>query len=135
MFIHKQVLAKYMVRILIKMARASEPNQVLQIKDAGLDKTEYNNVSKLRHWGFVERTTGEHKKGGYWRVTHAGRMFLAGASKVPRVVWTWRGSVESVEQETTSVEEVTGGHRYWPDYASDARFFPQPPEDHQQSLL
>lgn len=63
------------------------------VRALGLSYTERDNFQKLRYWSLVtkaERPDGT-RIGGFWAITHRGRLFVAGEIMIPKSVWTYRG--------------------------------------------
>jgi hypothetical protein len=117
----KHSLGKGLVRSLYR-AFTTHGLDVFQISDLKLTKSQYTNFAKLQYWNFVEKANPPgHERGGKWRVTEQGVGFLKGNCQVSKSVWTYRGDVERYEGKLVSVEIVTGGWQYKPQYAREAQ--------------
>jgi hypothetical protein len=117
---YKHGLAKGLVRSLAKIGLAG--GGPLNIADElKLTKSEYTNFGKLKYWGLVEKTNPEIERGGIWRVTETGWAFLRGNIKLSPHVWTYRNRVVRYEGGSITIDEVTGGWKYRPEYAREAR--------------
>lgn len=81
---------KTLIRALVKLVR--DPGK--PIKDLGMSKGEYANVSKLKYWGFAFKS-----EDGIWWATSLGKMFLSGKYKAAKTVEYFRDEVVSQEGE------------------------------------
>lgn len=75
---------KTLLRALAKVAR--NPGQ--PIRDVGLTKSEYANVSKLKFWGFLVKADD-----GLWTVTELGLAFLRGQVAADKEIAYFRNEV------------------------------------------
>ncbi len=118
---YRHSLTKAQVRPLAKLnAAGGGPLNITD--DLKLTRGEYTNFAKLAYWNLVKKE-GDTERGGRWQITEAGRQFIRGEITRPRVVWVYRGSVQRTEGKVT-VMDCTGGWKYRPEYARDARPHP-----------
>jgi len=81
--------------------------------------------SKLRYWGLIEdqkgvRSDGSERVGNY-RITPAGKAFVAGTLRVPKHVFLYNGTVVKREDsETTSIDEALGDRFSYVELMDDA---------------
>lgn len=127
---HKHGLSRGLVRSLAKMAKRCRPGQSIHINDIGMNHNEQANFQKLRYFNIIQKDPDHTGKGGWWTLTQTGWDFITGVIALPKFVRTFRGEVVERAAERIWVGDVTGGWKYRPDYARDAR----PHDDHQGSL-
>jgi hypothetical protein len=117
---YPHVLAKGLVRSLAKLAFAGGgPLSIAD--DLKLTKSEYTNFGKLKYWELVEHAHPQIERGGVWMLTETGWAFLRGEISLQPRVWTYRNRVVRFEGVAVTVDRVTGGWKYRPDYARAAR--------------
>lgn len=61
---------------------------------AKLGRSTYCNYSALKYWGFIRETLVP----AGWAITNEGKMFLAGAMRVPKRLWIFDDRVRSVDE-------------------------------------
>lgn len=114
------VLSKGLVRCLAKLAVAGGgPLSIAD--DLKLSKSEYTNFGKLQYWQLVEHADPQVERGGIWKLTTAGWAFVSGELALQPRVWTYRGRVVRFENAAITIDQVTGGWKYRPEYAREAR--------------
>ena len=111
-----------LVRGFYKAVKLAAQGDTILFSDLGtvLTINEATNFHKLRYWGVIEKRGESTVKGGEWVVTDLGFDFLAGRTKLPPKVWTYRKVVKAFEGEPKGIEEITGGYKYRPEYAQEA---------------
>lgn len=125
---YKHNLSKGQIRPLIKLlAAGGGPASITD--DLHLIKGEYTNFAKLAYWGLAKKE-GITERGGRWQITERGKEFLRGKIKLRKTVWVYRNDVQRFEGDEISVMDVTGGWKYRPQYAREAR-----PHDDQGDLF
>jgi hypothetical protein len=82
MMMNYATMAIYIVRTLAKLV--SNPGK--SVREIGLSKVEYANVSKLKHFGLVYKS----EEDGFWIPTEDGKRFLRGEVAVPRKIGYFR---------------------------------------------
>lgn len=92
----------------------------INIRDLGLNRSEWQNFSVLRYFNLVEKTNPENKKGGEWQLTKFGEDFLRGLVPSSKTVQTYRGDVVSSSETKIFVNEVTGRTKNRIDYINEA---------------
>ena len=117
---YKHGLSKGLCRALAIVVKAFSDCEPHDIKDMGLDYTHRCNFQKLRYWGLVEKVGDAESKGGKWRVTEEGMMFVRGNRTFQKFVFTYRGEVVRREGERISIMDVADGWKYRPEYAAEA---------------
>ena len=91
-------------------------------KISQLDKVAYCNFQSLRYWGLIEPHFEKgDRKGGMWKVTPSGLGFCMLTSRVPEVLWSYRGKrvADSWEKDTSKwklITQIDGGYDYCKDY-------------------
>ena len=116
---HRHKLNKNLMKALYYVAKTYK-KEPFNIKE--LDKVAYCNFQSLRYWGLIEPHFEKgDRKGGQWKVTANGLGFCMLQSKVPEVVWSYRGKIvpNSWEQDKSKwklITQVDGGYDYRKDY-------------------
>lgn len=114
---YKHGLSKVLVRSLVKVAkRGAGAHRISEF----LSKSEYTNFSKLQYWGLAEKADGG-ERGGVWKVTQLGLEFIKGHIQLRQYAWSYRGELVRFDGNRIYVMDVTGGWKYRPDYAREAR--------------
>ena len=105
--IYRRKINPGMARIIIVMRQRL--NEWFHVKD--LERFS-RNVSQLGWWGLVEsrsKDEEEDKKcSGLWRLTHQGRLFADGITRVPKYAVIYSCEVLGFEGDTVSIEETLG---------------------------
>lgn len=79
-------------------------------------------LQSLQYWDLIAKDFGNRtKRGGEWIITDLGMRFAQGGIALPKYVWTYRADVIRFEGEKMTIQEVTGGWKYRPDYAREAK--------------
>ena len=85
-----------------------------------LDTIAYCNFQSLRYWGLIEPHFEKgDRKGGQWKVTARGLGFCMLQSKLPEVVWSYRGKLVKdswVGERMVLITQVGKGYDYRKDY-------------------
>lgn len=115
---YKHGLAKGLVRGLWKLGKGGLGPQ--EIASIGLSKGEYTNFAKLAYWDLVKKISDDSGKGGRWQLTRQGQAWLAGEIRLQRFCWVYRKVVQRYEGPWLSIDDVTGGYKYKPEYAREA---------------
>ena len=93
-------------------------------KVAELDKIAYCNFQSLRYWGLIEpHFEAGNRKGGMWKVTASGLGFCQLKTKLPEVLWSYRGKrvADSWKGEKyVLITQVGDGYDYRKDYEENA---------------
>jgi len=92
------------------------------VNELPLTHNQKANFQKLRYWELVEKTDrpdGSHI-GGWWEITGHGSDFLLGFS-IQKHVWTYRGNPIRTEGEYVTIEDLSAGYKYRPQYAEEAQ--------------
>ena len=92
---------------------------IFQVKDLVLKRNQPQNLQKLRYWGFITKVGDPTGHGGTWRITQAGRSFLAGAS-APKQVRTYRGEPYEYSEQKVTIGQVMRKTQTRPEYAQGA---------------
>lgn len=124
---YKHGISLSLTRCLYKLQLAG--GGPLNISDSlDLSKGQYTNFAKLRYWGFIEHANPSGgERGGWWKITRKGQHFLSGKMAVPKFVWVYRGDIVDVSPKLVTVQDVTGGWQYRPQYVRERRpYSPQP---------
>lgn len=89
----------------------------------GLTKSQYTNITKMRHWGLIVPHVNEEsiKKRGWWKLTKRGSDFLAGTITIPRFVVTCRGDLVRMETPNIFIGDIDENWKYRDHYAEQAR--------------
>ena len=79
-----------------------EANAVVNIKELGLTRNQWDNFQKLRYWDLVVKATDENGKriGGCWAITSSGIAFIEKGTSITKSVWTYRGETVRFEGDT-----------------------------------
>lgn len=94
----------------------------VEIKKLSMTRSQWTNFQKLRYWTFIAPVLGENaKKGGYWKITEAGKRFLQGRIQVPKKVVMYRNQFVRFEGEKITFDQVNDGYLYRGDYRDQAR--------------
>ena len=114
---YRHVLNKPMVLSLIALFRSKKlkPGLISKI----LDHNQLCNFQKLRYWGLVEKHISRDgsRKGGVWKITNKGFLFLKGELKIPLRVWSFRGEfIRAENDKLVSVKDIHGSYEYRLDY-------------------
>lgn len=117
---YKHGLSKGIVRAFIKAVRRAHPGQAFTISECGLTYSERENLRKLKYWGLIKKASTNKDKGGDWIITDRGMRFARGTTFLPCKVWTYRGVVQRFEGKDKYIQDITGGWKYRPEYASEA---------------
>ena len=112
---YRHSLSKGMVEGLIKLSDAGI--DFINIKELGLTRNQWDNFQKLKYWGLVEQ---KGAKTGHWKITLNGLNFIGGVIKIARSVWTYRGSVVSIEGPTIAISQVGKRYKQREEYADEA---------------
>jgi hypothetical protein len=99
---HSHSLSQGLVSGLRKFAEASRGNP-LNLKEAGLDRNEWDNFQKLKYWGLVTPTKA---KSGIWTVTELGFQFLAGLVALRKTKITLNGKVVFNHNESITINQI-----------------------------
>lgn len=117
---YRHGLSKSLLRPLVRFSRyGSGYHNPSDMK--GMTHSQLANWQKLSYWGLIEKAPDETGKGGFWRITPAGWSFLKGRNPLAKYVWTFRGEWVRGDGPAMLVSEVTGGWKYRPEYAREAR--------------
>lgn len=92
----------------------------LNLNELGMTISQQTNFQKLRYWGLVEKSDPSSEKGGVWNITEDGWEFLRRETGMRKFVYTFRGEVVRYEGASISIDEITDGWQYRPDYAANA---------------
>lgn len=121
-------LSKSLVRAFYKAFRASDSIGSFKVSQLpGMSHSQLANLQKLRYWDMIRKAPNSNAKGGEWIITRRGRDFIEGRISLSKKVITYRAEVVKFEGVQVSVQDVTGGWKYRPDYAREGR--PHPPPD------
>jgi hypothetical protein len=104
---YKRKINSGMARSLIHMYR-SAGKQWIHVSLIGARSRE---EGKLVYWGLVEEQQGNGLhggRGGYWRVTDKGEMFLKGKLNVPKYAKVYNGRVFGLEGDTVNIRDALG---------------------------
>lgn len=118
---YKHGLSKGLVRSLAKMAKRCRPGESIHHGALGMNHNQAANFQKLRYFGAIEKDGDQDSKGGNWILTHDGFAFITGAKPLPKWVRTYQAKVIETSEELVSVQSVTDGWKYRPDYAKEAQ--------------
>lgn len=109
-------LNKGLARCLWKLAKASETHFV-EIRTLRLTTSEWTNFQKLRYWNLIEKKMeDETGKGGFWKISETGLLFLKSRRPLPKKVTMYRNTVQSYSEEKVTFSQVTDGYEYRSDY-------------------
>lgn len=129
---YRHVLNKNLIKALLRLYRKG--GGPLNVNEAlGMTHNQAANWQKLRYWDLVrkaERPDGTHK-GGYWVLTHLGKLFCENRAAVAKWAWTFRGEVQSYDGPELYVSSIVDGYEYRPEYAENRR----PLEEVQRPLF
>ena len=119
---YKHRLTRALVNIMITLAEANAVGAVHKhVDELGLTRSQCQNLPKLKHWQFVGQDQA-HRNSGKWALTLAGSAFIAGKSKAPLELWTFRNELVEQGDKSVGVADLTGeAARTRSDYASDAK--------------
>ena len=127
-------LSKSLVRAFYKAFRASDSSGFFKVSQVpGMTHSQQSNLQKLRYWNMIAKAPDASAKGGGWFITRRGRDFIEGRISLSKKVITYRAEVVKFEGAQVSVQDVTGGWKYRPDYAREGR--PHPRDPNQPSLF
>lgn len=75
---------------------------VVNIKDLGLTRNQWDNFQKLRYWGLVAPAFRESgvRMNGCWYITPLGLDFVERGAPIQKSVWTYRGNTVRFEGDT-----------------------------------
>lgn len=109
---YRRKISAPMAKVLIEMHRASrrlygyEWIYLPSLRSAGQDE------ALLRHWGLIEPKKGLREDGarqqGYWRITTAGRTFVAGETQVRKYARVFNGKLIGYEGRNVSITDALG---------------------------
>jgi len=124
-------LVKYRHRLnkllLSALTRIYEKNKTepFHLGEQGLTHSQRDNFQKMRYWQLVEKWQNEEgdRKGGYWKITSTGELFIKGQISIAPIVWTFRAKFVSAEGAQVYIKEVFEGYEYRGDYIDNARPF------------
>lgn len=116
---YKHSLSKGLARCFYRIIQAGPGEH--ELSELGMTYSQRSNFSKLKYWGLVAKIGDPSGKGGKWIVTNKGWNFAYGEIEVPKTVWTFRDAVQRFEGDNVSIETITGGYKYRPEYAADAK--------------
>lgn len=90
------------------------------IADIGLTKSQYTNITKMRHWGLIIPIKNEEslKKRGAWKVTGRGYDFYNNEIDIPMFVITIKGKLIRSEGPIISIEQALPGWKHYKHYAN-----------------
>jgi len=126
---YKHSLSKGLVRAFVRVVKHVAPEQEFSFSDCEfLTISQATNLHKLRYWYLISKPEKDEAKGGEWLITDLGMDFATGLIDIQPKVWTYRGTVQRFEGEPTTIEQITGGWKYRPDYARESQ-----PHFHLQS--
>ena len=118
---YKHGLSKSLVRSFAIVVKHFAPNRHFSFSDCtDLTYNQASNMQKLRYWGFIEKPENDAVKGGEWVITQHGLDFLMGKIAVPHNAWSYRGAFQRYEGTVETVDEITGGWKYRPEYAKES---------------
>lgn len=118
---YKHTLSKNLLRGFARIVKSVEPALTFQFKDcAFLSYSQASNMQKLRYWGMIQKADDETKKGGDWIITPLAIKFLKGELSLPVAVWSYRATWVRDEDATKTIEQITDGWKYRPEYAAEA---------------
>lgn len=116
---YRHTLSKSLLRPLVRFSRLGKGYHSPS-KQEKMTHSQLANWQKLRYWGLIAKAPDETGKGGYWEITELGWGFLRGEYRVQKYAWTYRGDWRRFDGETQTVDQITGGWKYRPDYAREA---------------
>lgn len=119
------------------LAKAGWDGKAVGLKSLMLSHSEWDNFQKLRYWDLVSKLPAV-KKGGNWKLTERGRLFISGEIPVSKYVVTYRGKRRRFEGPELFVHQIVDGFTYRPAYAKEGRgVAPRVPSaaDDQMELL
>ena len=79
------------------------------------------NFRKLRYWGLIEHSDKDDTRNGSWNLTQAGWQFVKGKTEIKKCVVTYRGEVRGFDGPTVTIQELTDGWWYKPDYIEHSK--------------
>jgi len=120
---YKHGLSKSLMRAFIKFVIAvdCQPWGIADFSALDLTYSQGSNFQKLRYWKLIEKVGDPEGKGGQWRLTSRGAAFAKGGIWLPIFAWTYRGDVTDHEGDLKTIDQITGGWKYRPEYAREAR--------------
>ena len=117
---HKHSISKSMV---IGLDRLRKRGGLLNIKELGLTRNQWDNFQKLRYFGLTEQVPNEEgkTKQGVWRITQEGLDFLDGKRPVPKSAWSYRGKFVRFEGNPIFPTDADPDYKYREQYAEDSK--------------
>jgi len=103
------------------LSRLAECGGTAKLHALNISRVEWVNFQKLRYWDLVVKANGEDKqKGGVWRITEKGYIFLRGQVRIQKGMITYRGTPIRPFGDYVFVHEVLDGYKFKEDYAREA---------------
>jgi hypothetical protein len=77
-------------------------NGIVNIKDLGLTRNQWDNFQKLRYWGLVAQSYRDDgtRLNGQWHITKEGADFVEKGTAIKKSVWTYRGKTVRFDGDT-----------------------------------
>lgn len=126
MVTYKHGLSKTLMAGLRNVMLVADKAGYFNIGKVALSHPQRQNLPKLKYFGIIEKVGDADGHGGEWRVTSAGMAFVTGQLSVQKMRRTYRNEVVEVLGEYVFITDVSGGWKYRPDYAREAKpYHPQ----------
>lgn len=106
--VYRRKINSGMARSLIAMYRAGKTDYLHLPTTIGARSRE---EGKLRYWGLVEEQTTARPDGGhagYWRVTHAGELFVLGRAVVQEYAEIYDGDLLRLSGDLVDIRQALG---------------------------